>query len=103
MPRAGKPNEVVERAARAAYEALVADTDSYAWIDDAPADMSDVTVDGDINLLRLVRAVIAAMRDPTEAMLNAAVATDMLDGGVYDAFHTSAPTVYRAMIDEALK
>lgn len=51
----------------------------------------------------IVRAVIAAMREPTEAMIQAAYAIDMsgtTNGGTDNPFPDD---VWRVMIDEALK
>lgn len=50
----------------------------------------------------LARAAIAAMREPTEAMVEAAYASE--DTG-YEFSHRGdeAPAVWRAMVDEALK
>ena len=42
----------------------------------AAADLSSVKVDGNVDFLLLVRAVVKAMRDPTDAMVKAAYEVD---------------------------
>lgn len=52
------------------------------------------TIDGDFDLEDIARAVIAAMREPTETMVKEAY---------YDALAENALGVWHTMIDEALK
>lgn len=104
-PTNGAPSilnsEMVERCARAMYEALWASPSSEAWVEEDPPMLDAVVVDGNIDLFALARAAIAAMREPD---------MDMVQAGAYvgpDTNHgvfccDEAEEVYRAMIDAAL-
>ena len=72
-------SEMVERVARA-----------IMW---RPEEWVDLAPEGQAELLRAARAIILAMREPTEAMVLANPAWNIY-GGVYEG--------WRAMIDAAL-
>ena len=77
-------NDMVERVAKAMADAAT-DVDEYA---------SDA----------MVRAGIAAMREPTKEMTDAACRVRVSGADLYDfCAYDCAPTVWQAMIDEALK
>jgi hypothetical protein len=86
--------DMVERVARAILEAAgdraMGDTD----------DLSCVLIDGDMDLIGLARAAIEAMREPTEAMLQAQHMDAMWDEP--DEGKPAAYYDWRAMIDAAL-
>lgn len=92
-------SEMIERVARAAYEALMTDEHSVAWVDDTPADMSAVVVDGSIDLLKMARAAIVAMMEPTGAMIDAGYSYCSVED--YEALIPEE--VWPLMIDAALK
>lgn len=59
--------EMIERCARAAYEALDADKTYYVGSDE---DLEDVVLDGSFNLKLMIKAIIKAMRDPSEKLID---------------------------------
>lgn len=61
---------------------------------------SDWMTDGRIDFDALIRAIVAAMREPTEAMVQAGIAS-LDDGATYQA--DLARITHRHMIDAALK
>lgn len=73
-------------------------------------DRASGLIDGEVDLQKVARAVIAAMREPTEAMLRAGAEADIPGGRIDEStFRESridtddAPIIWHAMIDEALK
>lgn len=61
---------IIERAAEAAKQALIDDpeTEAYMRADDRP---DDFLIDGNIRLTPVVRAILTAIREPSEAMVAA--------------------------------
>ena len=95
-------NEMVERAARAAYvetQGPVSDEDwhrVWAW----HTDPHSISQGGPWYLLQCVKATIAALREPTEAMIAAGDST-----ATWSRFNppkVNAEGCWRAMIDRAL-
>lgn len=92
-------SKMVERAAAAAFHAYLGGAPSW-WIgieEGAPYDWrqeADLTSTGSEGFLECARAAIAAMREPTPEMIEAAY---------YSALDENAAGVWRDMIDEALK
>lgn len=80
-------NEMVERVAKAIHAA------QYARIHDEALGLTDLDV---------ARSAIAAMREPTEAMLDAATKAAERDEAHMSTYHCMAEG-YRAAMDEALK
>jgi hypothetical protein len=90
---------IVERAVEAAKQALLADpkTDAYMRADD-PAD--DFLIDGNVCLTTVVRAVLQAIREPSDDM--EAAGKDALGERGCNPFWGDAGACYQAMIDTAL-
>ncbi len=82
--------EMVKLVAQALHAKLVNDSDAYAY---AQGDYPFLTLDGDFDCEEIVQIVIAAMREPTEAMVAAA------EGCVYDDSTPGIANVWRTMID----
>lgn len=92
---------MVERVARAVLAFMVEEDPSTTSWDNAP-------VQGREGLMRLARVAIKAMREPTEAMIDAVDVSGETDAGggnnaTYLVGKEEAAAVWRAMIDEALK
>lgn len=84
----------LERAARAAKQALLDDPETDAWMN-REDDPDDFRVDGTIRLTPVVRAVLQAIREPSEGMKAAAVFDVREGGGNYRS-------IFVSMIDAAL-
>lgn len=82
-------SEMVERVAAAMVDADF-DVDSWRHVDE---NMKD-------RLRAMARAAIAAMREPTEAMVASGLAENGRGAGTYEDYTLDA---WQAMIDEALK
>lgn len=100
---------MVERAARAAYIAYSRDdpdAEDFYWCgkdEGEPFDWrkeADRTSVGAAGFLRCARAAIAAMREPTKAMLSVG---DDISGTLAITHDSNAALCWQAMIDEALK
>jgi hypothetical protein len=95
---------MIERMAEAAKQALLNDPESSAWMnpDYAPESFK---IDGEINLVLVARAVLTAMREPTEVMVekgeNAIWAVPYAGQGSF-AGDDAARNSFTAMIDAAL-
>jgi hypothetical protein len=91
-------NEMGERAAKALIDARAVGED-FVWFDGLalpPPSTEDMT--------KWVMIVIAAMREPTGAMIQAAEAVDVHGADLHDfVAHQCAAPVWQAMIDAALK
>lgn len=89
-------SEVVERVARALFEAdcQIGDTPIVKW-ELAPEYERE-------EYRHLARAALEALREPTEGMVEAGADAADASGWAVDAI-SGAKTAYRAMIDEALK
>lgn len=83
-------SEMVERAARAFLAAVRCDI-GYAYVEFPAADLTNVMIDGQIDITAGIAAAIAAMREPTEAMMAAPCVRGEDD-----------KEAYQAMIDAAL-
>lgn len=87
---------MVERVARAIYDAADASGEYVGtW------DRAYVVLDGAFDLRVLARAALAAMREPTEEMLDAVSMRD-IEGTDAHAWRMEAADHWRAMIDAAL-
>jgi len=69
--------------------------DQTGGFDDYPASGLDYAA--------LARAAVEAMREPTEMMCEAGNDTGAVENGVFRISNRDIATVYRAMIDAALK
>lgn len=67
--------EIVERVARALHKAISA-SDSDVFVGD-DADLTNVMIDGQVDLLEIASAAIEAMRLPTDVMDEAGLACGM--------------------------
>ena len=85
----------IQGAAEQAHAAL-RQSDLLTWVDKDPGDFRFVMVDGDIDVIAVVRAVLTSIREPSEAMVRAGM-TAVLQRS------DDATESYRAMIDELLK
>lgn len=87
-------NEMVERVARA-FLAAVSSGGGDAYVESHAVDLTNVMIDGQIDIAAGMAAAIAALREPTDAMRNAA------------SFDREDPDpmgdIWRAMIDAALR
>ena len=89
-------NEMVERVARAMVANLQSDDQRPGLI--MPSDPLDcMMIDGSVNMLSLARAAIAAMQEPTEAMLTAG---DLAVG--YNDYDGAVGACWKAMLAAAL-
>lgn len=96
-------SEVIDRATRALLAALEG-SPNYVSADDA---CRSVTLDGVFDLQEATRAVVKAMREPSEAMLDGRARTHLLNDRMTGAGHKLPKAqvvceIYRAMIDAAL-
>jgi len=89
-------SEMVERVARAMLAEL---EKSEAGGIVAVHGLREVHFDGELDLMGLARAIISAIRDPTEVMINAAADRD--SSGAADA-HAWAEAHWKAMIEAAI-
>lgn len=85
---------MIERVAKAIYEA-------------SPFKMTEGPYERQSDLHKrncrlLARAAIEAMRDPTDAMVDAPLPSSPSHGGRYENRRDLRPYIYRAMIDAAL-
>jgi hypothetical protein len=90
---------IIERAARATFEAIQADGAGFkeAWDDPSMARVRDTYRAG-------VRATIAAIREPSEGMIEAAWRADPLNCDVEEGGGRAVhEPVWQAMIDAALE
>ena len=56
-------SEMVDRVANALFESLKGDGAHDAWIDHVPASLSELVVDGHVDLVKLAHAAIAALEN----------------------------------------
>lgn len=92
-------SEMVERVAAALSAHLEQLAEGSAFYADGYEDET-VIFDGSLNPQALVRRLLTAMREPTEAMLEASLIDDGRGGDVCPSL---ALKVWQAMIDAALK
>lgn len=94
-------SEMVERVARALFTKRMPPFSSDADTDMAWNDKSFAATARRIGAHEDARAAIAAMREPTEAMIEAHISE--CAGDADEAGPKRVKTAYQAMIDEALK
>jgi hypothetical protein len=63
--------EMIERCAKAIYAKLNDEMRGDGYLSDSSDDMTDVVVDGRVDLLAVARVAIESIREPTEPMLAA--------------------------------
>lgn len=94
----------LERAARAAKQALIDDPETDAWMD-RESDPDGFAIDGIIRLTPVVRAVIEAIRYPSDSMKRAGEYEELPDGDDWDGFWIDPETAgacWERMIDALL-
>ncbi len=89
------PDAMIERVAVAIREGLNADWRAHASDDD----LRNVEIEGTADLLVAARAVITAMREPTEVMTQAGA---RVRSGNDDQYLIGPEGIFSAMIDAAL-
>lgn len=94
-------DEMIERCAKAAYDELNAQTSYVGEYKFPNGNGADTCLDGDFNLIEMVKAVVKAMREPTEKMKHI-VTDDMVitDKCYYCGGHIDG---WRTMIDSITK
>jgi hypothetical protein len=90
-------SEMVERVARACHDARI-----FMTISDTPAPYDETSPNNRYLYLKLARVAIAALREPTEAMIASIdrAHENALESGVYT---WPVATFWQTMIDAALK
>ncbi len=87
--------EMIERCAKAIYAKLNDEMRGDGYLSDISDDMTDVVVDGRVDLLAVARAVIGELLKPTKEMFEAS--KDYMD------FPSTSTLWWEAMINGALK
>jgi hypothetical protein len=108
-----KEMTMIERCAKAIYAKLNDEMRGDGYLSDISDDMTDVVVDGRVDLLAVAKAVIEEMREPTEAMVEAggeayyghprASAVEWAKEDKFDLHAADAAIFYAAMVNAALK
>jgi len=92
---------MIELVSKAIEVALLADG-AYAY-NPMSLETGDLGVDGPVNPANIARAVLTAMREPTEEMHDAGMAVTSNQSMAHDQPLPTLRNSYRAMIDAALE
>lgn len=99
-----KEMTMVERCAKAIYAKLNDEMRGDGYLSDISDDMTDVVVDGRVDLLAVARAAIEGMREPTQQMRLAGIAEWSRPDPTPEHESTLVfNAVWRAMVNAALK
>lgn len=105
---------MIERVARAIYHQMDDHVKRYgSGCVESIADLNDVSIEGRVDLLEIAKAAIEAMREPTEAMVEAggeanygwtrAESAERAKEAVFEEHASNAKVLYQGVVDAALK
>lgn len=100
LPKRWRMTDIIDKAARAAIEAMRDGAHALHGAYIADEDIDDTLIDGRVDMRAVIRAVLQAIREPSEAMAKAGSVDD--PAGDWTISDYEAKAVWQAMIDAAL-